>query len=88
MLPNTDMEGAVAVGNKICQAVFAIRESHISSDIGVVTISVGVFAGVPMKSGSVVEYMGAADTALYKAKLGGRNQVAVGHSFSRCGGEA
>ena len=47
-----------------------------------VTISQGVFWGVPQPGGSVWDYLHEADNLLYKVKAKSRNSVAVGHDPS------
>ena len=44
--------------------------------LGVVTVSIGVAAGVPMAGGSLQSLIDLADAGLYKAKDGGRNGFA------------
>jgi diguanylate cyclase (GGDEF)-like protein len=49
---------------------------HQGKSLGMVTVSVGV-ATFPVHGMSPKELMAAADAALYRAKSGGRDQVAV-----------
>jgi diguanylate cyclase (GGDEF)-like protein len=75
LLPNTDLEGGMAVARRICAAVVALREAHRASDFGIVTISAGVYACVPDTSVDAGTLFAHADQALYGAKTAGRNQA-------------
>ena len=71
ILPETDLGGAVQVGERV-------RMSIAATDVGVVgkvTASVGV-ANYPVNASSKEDLIRVADQALYVAKNGGRNQVA------------
>jgi diguanylate cyclase (GGDEF)-like protein len=79
LLPNTDLEGGMAVARRICAAVVALQAPHRASDFGIVTISAGVYACVPDASLDAATLFAQADQALYQAKRAGRNQ-AVGNA--------
>jgi len=74
-LANTELDGARAVAEGICAAVRALNEPHRGSDFGIVTISAGVVASVPVPGGGSGPLIEAADAALYDAKHQGRNRV-------------
>lgn len=75
LLPNTDIDGAMAVARRICAAVLALQENHRASDYGIVTISAGVTACTPRPDLTPDALFADADQALYGAKSAGRNQA-------------
>lgn len=78
LLPNTDVAGAVAVAEKICNAIRNLGIEHIGNAGGFVTLSAGVDALIPIRgSHKPAELIQAADKALYAAKAAGRNRVCV-----------
>ena len=80
ILPDTDPGGALRVAEAMRAAVEALRitHRHSGSDLGVVSISVGVATRVPDRSQTdAAELVRQADEALYRAKQGGRNRIAA-----------
>jgi len=78
ILPGTNANGAMAVGERMRLAVEAIKLPHVNNVVGHdVTISLGVTAAVPSASSSPEELISQADQALYQAKSVGRNHVIV-----------
>jgi diguanylate cyclase (GGDEF)-like protein len=73
ILPETDLEGAKAAGEKIRKAVEALN-LPVDGKIVKITISGGVSA-FPTNAKDKASLIEAADEALYQAKEGGRNQV-------------
>ena len=76
LLPDTDEAGAQAIAHRIRAAVEAEGITHGGSAFGVVTVSIGVGVVRP-QSGENAEagLVSAADAALYRAKINGRNGV-------------
>lgn len=86
ILPRTDIHGALVVAERLRASVTALNIPHVSSPTGFLTISIGVatlydakarFGEQPLHS-IASELIYQADTALYKAKKQGRNQVVSG----------
>jgi len=71
LLPETGIEEAKIVANKICSLV----EQHDFDIVKKVTISLGVTS--VLASDTVLSILNRVDKALYKAKHSGRNQVVV-----------
>lgn len=75
LFPNTDIEGAKIITNKICKDVEGLELRHEDIDIKF-TISIGVSQ---FKNDQPIdEFINNADTALYTAKNSGKNRVVVG----------
>ena len=76
LLPNTPVEDAVIVAEKIRSEVEALGLTHESSKVStVVTVSLGVGTVIPTREHSCDEVLRMADIALYLAKSEGRNRV-------------
>ena len=71
---NTDLEGAAALGEKVRQAV---EETNFVTDIPNEREPLTVSIGVAFFAGDRRQLFADADSALYAAKDGGRNQVIV-----------
>ena len=79
ILPDTDEVGAMAIAERLRQAVFEAAIPHEGSETGVVTISLGIAAYPPhQKVRTCEDLLIRADQALYAAKHAGRNQTVVG----------
>ncbi|HZG84632.1 diguanylate cyclase [Paenibacillus sp.] len=76
LLPDTTLDGAVSVAERMRLAVSELNIEHVHSRSGPrVTVSVGVSALVPKAGGSFLELFIKADKALYAAKAQGRNRT-------------
>jgi len=78
VLPHTNLEGAKVVAEKMRTAVDKLNLKHEYSQIGHVTISLGVASLKPEPNTLPDIIITSADGALYKAKESGRNQVKCG----------
>lgn len=78
ILPDTDIDGATMLAERIRQAVTDLGIKHEKSDTAeVITVSAGVASIKPAQGGTPHELIQLADKGLYAAKAGGRNQVAL-----------
>ena len=76
ILPNTDMNGASFVAERIRSDVEGLNIPHAKNITGsVVTLSVGISSRVPGSKSTATQLLSNADKALYKAKSSGKNQV-------------
>ena len=86
LLPNTTMENAAMLGEKLRAKVESLQIEHAGTDYGIITVSVGVSCCPPPEENNSdddeeeVMYpamlMNAADNAMFLAKKQGRNRVA------------
>lgn len=76
ILPDTDTHGALTSAQRIVNAVRELRLPHKASPVEeVVTVSIGFYAATPTAERLPSEWVSLADSALYRAKAGGRNRV-------------
>ncbi|MDT9312403.1 MULTISPECIES: GGDEF domain-containing protein [Arthrospira] len=76
VLPETDLETAEAIAEKIRLAIQDKQLPHIQSKVSpYVSISLGVSSQIPTYLTSIKTLIAAADAALYEAKQLGRNRV-------------
>jgi len=76
MLPDTSLDGAVTLAEALRQAVEATPTQWGAHRISV-TISIGVAGGAITGAATVDGLVAAADSAMYRAKQGGRNRCEV-----------
>jgi diguanylate cyclase (GGDEF)-like protein/PAS domain S-box-containing protein len=89
LLPGTSQPGARAVAERVAAAVRKLNIPHGGSAAGIVTISAGVEAFVPVRDlDSDVELLEHADLALYAAKHAGRDRVCCYGELPASGGIA
>lgn len=78
ILPHTDTEGAIAVAERIRQAIRELRIPHQQSDVSLfVTVSMGIATIIPRLGQSPDELIALADQALYHAKQQGRDRYSI-----------
>jgi diguanylate cyclase (GGDEF)-like protein/PAS domain S-box-containing protein len=78
LLPGMDEAGAAAIATRILDAVRRLQIEHNASELNIVTISAGAAACAPAAFEATAEsLLREADRALYLAKKGGRNAVAL-----------
>ena len=84
LLPNTDVAGARLIAERICASVALLGIHHAASTAACyVTVSIGSATG----EGSDLDaarLLGAADSALYASKHGGRNRVTTAEAEPSC----
>ncbi len=75
LLPNTDLEGAMDVAQRIIRHIDALALPHSRSKAAsFVTLSIGVTYLIPTNQNNLTAFLAKADSALYKAKESGRHQ--------------
>ena len=74
ILPNTEKEGALMLAEKVRHAIANCRIASTSGQVSC-TVSLGVAVTDATRPVTPAEFIEMADSALYKAKQSGRNQV-------------
>jgi diguanylate cyclase (GGDEF)-like protein len=83
ILPNTSVEEAVQVVDKIMKGLAALEIEHVSSPLNdFVTMSYGIYSTIPSVNTSPQHMIKSADSALYASKDSGRNCFTVAGSIS------
>lgn len=75
LLPATNAEGARQTAERIRSDVEALKLPHAKSELGYITISIGVATQEGQRIGAASDLLRAADNALYRAKHAGRNRI-------------
>lgn len=77
LLPDTDLEGACQLADKVLHRVRELRLPHPSNPGGIVTMSAGVATGHAHPGRTADDLLRHADHALYEAKAAGRDCLMV-----------
>ncbi|MDO7896843.1 sensor domain-containing diguanylate cyclase [Pseudomonas citrulli] len=77
LLPDTNLQGALALAEQIRCRVIDKHITHSGSPTGYLTVSLGCYCFVPSSLDSIEVFIQRADAALYQAKHNGRNRVAA-----------
>jgi len=75
VLPDTDLNAAARLAQRLCAAVAELAEPHPLNPGRIVTVSIGVTATTPTPNDDLTALVELTDTALYQAKNSGRNRV-------------
>jgi diguanylate cyclase (GGDEF)-like protein len=75
IMPDADMDTARLVAERVRRTVIDLGALHAQSDIGVVSVSVGIAASGMSVVMTAEDLIHLADGALYEAKRGGRNRL-------------
>jgi diguanylate cyclase (GGDEF)-like protein len=75
LLPGTDLAGTTVLAESLRNAVAELAIEHEGSSLRRLSLSVGVAAETPLRAHGAPQLLHAADDALYRAKLAGRNRV-------------
>lgn len=78
LFPDMDLTDASILADDIRQRIQALALPHEKSELSVVTVSIGVAAGVVQDLQNPEDLVRCADRLLYDAKEAGRNQVKTG----------
>jgi diguanylate cyclase (GGDEF)-like protein len=78
LLPNTELDAALKIAEKIRATVAATQIPTADGEITAVTISIGVVSLIPSDGITMEAFIAKADSNLYTAKKNGRNQVCKG----------
>ena len=76
--PNTGAEAANTMASRMCASLYAMDLPHATSELGRVTVSIGVVSLWATPDCTAQDMLKAADAALYSAKNKGRNQTVLG----------
>lgn len=75
ILPNTHIDGAIAVAKRIHESIKSLQIPHQDSDVSnIVSISIGIACDIPNLERSPYALINQTDQALYNAKQQGRNR--------------
>ncbi|NYH18852.1 diguanylate cyclase (GGDEF)-like protein [Paraburkholderia bryophila] len=75
LLPNTDIDGAARIAEKILASIRALQLRHVASTHEFLSVSIGVACTVGHQFPNLRSLVNASDVAMYEAKNSGRNRV-------------
>jgi diguanylate cyclase (GGDEF)-like protein len=75
LLPDTPEAGARQIAEKIRTAIIGLLIEHVGTELGHVTVSVGLASATPGQGADTQALIKGADEALYYAKATGRNKT-------------
>jgi diguanylate cyclase (GGDEF)-like protein len=86
IMPGADPDTAQSVAERVRRAIIALGIPHVQSELGFVSVSVGLAASVQAGAVTAEDLVRLADGALYDAKRNGRNCICgTGiHKFQLC----
>jgi diguanylate cyclase (GGDEF)-like protein len=77
VLPDTDLEGAKVIAERMRSAILEQQIPHKKGVGGMITVSLGVVSGMPREGVDPRKFLISADQCLYRAKVSGRNRICV-----------
>lgn len=77
VLPDTDLEGAKMIAERMRSAILEQQIPHKKGVGGMITVSLGVVSGMPREGVDSRKFLISADQCLYRAKVSGRNRICV-----------
>ena len=77
VLPETDLEGANLIAERMRTAILDQQIPHNEGVGGMITISLGVVSGLPREGIDSRKFLVLADQCLYRAKVSGRNRICL-----------
>jgi len=75
ILPNTNIDGARAAGEKVREMVESLQIDHVHSVSGILSVSIGAATIIPQEEDNRSDLIHLADKRLYRAKQIGKNRV-------------
>jgi diguanylate cyclase (GGDEF)-like protein len=75
LLPNTDLEQAKIIAEKLRNNIEELKIPHAKSKYKIITMTLGINSLIPDDNITIKEFIEKADKALYRGKASGRNKV-------------